>query len=461
MENNQQDIVYNSLMGLVDLMALGQAGQAQLSQTDTIHYNNRYYLISSDRMALSYLYACHGIVQTLIDQPVDDAFRPGFKILSDQLNEDDIKELQAYLERENIINTIGQTVIWSRLYGGAGLVINAGQKADEELDKNKINKNTPLSFYDADLWELCDSSNVSPNQSVKSINEIPYNYYGVRLHRSKVLRINGKKAPSFIRPKLRGWGMSEIERIIRSINQYLKNQDLIFQLLDEAKIDVYKIKNYTSSIASQGGTDLINRRIQAANAIKNFSHALTLDREDDYSQKQISFAGLAEIFKEIRIQVASDLKIPMTKLFGLSASGFNAGDDDIENYNGMVEAEIRGKVKHLILDVLELCCLKLFEFTPDDMTIEFEPLRILSHEQEENVKTQKQNRILANYDRGLMTDQEAIAAQNADGLTSITIDENKGISQEEANRNKTPTKDKDSLNKMSNEEYYKRYGKNR
>lgn len=429
----------NSLTGLVDIIALNQLtggyNRKQINQSDTLLSSLRYYLVSNNRILLSHAYAEIGIVQTLIDQPVEDAYRNQIIIKSEQLDEKDIKELNSYLERENVLNTLIQARKWARLFGGGGIIVNCGQKADEELNINAINEKTPLEFYDADLWELNDSTTNFQSQMVKSTNDIPYNYYGVRLHKSRVFRVMGKKAPALVRPKLRGWGMSEVERLVRSINQYLKNQDLIFELLDEAKIDVFKISNYNSSLATREGTEIIARRVQAANTIKNYENALTMDVEDDYQQKQLTFAGLADILNEIRKGIAADLRMPMTKLFGISSSGFNAGDDDIENYNAMVESEIRSKDKYIIIDILQICCKKLFGFIPDDLQIEFEPLRILTHEQVETVKNHKQNRLINLYDRGLITPEECISGHNSENLTdSLTIDENKLVEQEETNR---------------------------
>lgn len=152
-----------------------------------------------------------------------------------------------------------------------------------------------------------------------------------------------------MRNRFRGWGMSELEKLMRSLNQYLKNQDLIFELLDEAKIDVYKIKGFNAALLNSAGTQNVAKRIQSANMIKNYQSALTMDLEDEYEQKQITFTGLAEMLVQIRQGIAADLKMPVTKLFGISAAGFNSGEDDIENYNAMIEGEIRSRLKNLSL----------------------------------------------------------------------------------------------------------------
>ena len=93
----------------------------------------------------------------------------------------------------------------------------------------------------------------------------------------------------------------------------------------------------------------------------------------------LSFNGLSEILTQIRQGVASDLKMPMTKLFGVSAAGFNAGEDDIENYNGMIESEIRSVAKFIVIRVLEVCCKYLFDKVPQNLNIDFKSLISISN----------------------------------------------------------------------------------
>ena len=392
---------------------------AQLSQTTTLMKNNRYHYLFNNRVLLNTLYIEHGLIQTLIDQPVDDAFRGGIDIKSKQLGDDDLSVLEKYLETDNVLRKIMQTIKWGRLFGGAGLVIITSQDPKKQFNINKINTYSPLEFYAADLWELnLQYYNNNPVEDLTT--EIPYMFYGKKLHESRVLSFRGKEAPSMIRRRFRGWGMTEVERMVRSFNQYLKNNDVIFELLDEAKIDVYRLSGYNASMLSNQES-VIQDQIQLSNVVKSYLNALVMDKEDEYEQKQMSFQGLGGMLKEIRIGIASDLKIPVTKLFGVSSTGFNSGEDDIENYNSMVEGEVRSKAKGITIETLKICCQKLFGFVPEDLEIEWKPLRILNAEQEENVKNAQANRLIALFGLGLVTTEEAKETINKDNLLSVDV----------------------------------------
>lgn len=431
----------NSLSGLNDQLNSGgfefpTIGGPQISSGNTLWDNCRWYLISNFRQLLSQVYAEHGIVQTLVDQPVDDAFRAGFELKSSQLDANDIEQIIAYMEtpqgEETPLGTplhnIMQAIKWGRLYGGGAVIPFTNQNPSKPLNIAAIGPNDPLEFRGCDMWELFFAvQNTAASVQVggalgANMGEF-YDYYGSQVHKSHVFRIIGKEAPSFLRPRLRGWGMSELERLIRSLSQYLKNQDLIFQLLDEAKVDVFGIEGFNNSLLNSAGTDQIARRIQLSNRSKSFNSALVMDAKDKYEQKQITFAGLAEVLLQIRQGIAADLKMPMTKLFGISSAGFNSGEDDIENYNGMIDGEIRSKNKWIVVKVAKIICQKLFGFYPEDLTAEFNPLRILNAKEEEEVKDSQWARTSAAYTLGLATDKETKQGINKHSLLGVELDE--------------------------------------
>ncbi len=422
--NEQDHMIKNGLSEAIMGFTPGGSG-VQLSQVDTLFKNERWYLISNMRQILSQMYVEHGLIQTVVDVPVDDGLRGGVEIKSKIMSADEVEELSIYLDENNIIHGgVGQALKWNRLFGGAGIVVLTDQDPEQPFQLSQVREDSPLEFRPVDMWELFwDKQNVEGyNPELQTQGFEHYNYYSKRLHKSRVLAMKGIIAPSFIRPRLRGWGISIVEALVRSINQYLKANDLCFEVLDEFKLDIFKIKNLTNTLLSEQGTEQVRRRIQLANFQKNYQNALTMDSEDDFDHKQLSFTGLSEVMEGIRMQIASDLRMPLTKVFGISAAGFNSGEDDIENYNAMVESQVRSKSKYDILRVVKICSQKLFGYVPDDIQIEFKPLRILSSEQEENVKTQRFARLMQAVSAGLMSTKEFKDACNKENLLTVQLD---------------------------------------
>lgn len=442
----------NSLSDLVDGVFSGVSCGDSYPQTVSLPFtladSNNYTPLTLNRILLSYSFMTQGLVQTVVKQPVEEAFRGGLTIKSSELDEDEIKLLQTALKKSrkmdwkdkrdrfatrrmnpNASVTLGNSDIrvamdvlnWSRLFGGSGLVVNTDQDFRTPLNVEKINADSPLEFLAADRWELILQTLIGDTD-----NPTPYNYYGLPLHRSRVVKVSGVEAPSFIRTQLQGWGMSEIERCIRPINSFMKMETLIFELLDEAKIDVYKIQGFNDALLTDDGTANTQKRILLSNRLKSFQNALAMDVEDEYQQKQITWSGLAEIYDQIRLNLSSALKMPMNKLFGQSATGFGGGEDSLENYNAIVEG-VRMDAEPVVMEIVDLRCQQLFGFVPEDLTLGWKPLKVMSGEEEEKVKTSKQKRTTDLFTQRLVTGKEASQILRNDNLLEIDTEVSKGL----------------------------------
>lgn len=400
-------------------------GQAMLSNVDTFAKNLRFYFVSNFRQIVSQSYIEYGLVRTIVDVPVEDGYRGGFKFKTDQLDEDNVKKLMKVMKKKRDLKTAARAQKWGRLFGGAAILcLVDDQDPETPLEMDSINENSNVEFRAVDLWEL------SPNQmnvgqidpASQSLNYDWFIYYGEKIHKSRVKKIMGLEVPSFDRPRLRGWGASVLETLIRSINQYLKGTDLAYEVLDEFKLDVFKISGWLQALATPESETLALKRIQYANGRKNYQHATILDKDDDFVQRQLSFAGLAETMTGVRLQVASDLRMPLTKIFGISAQGFNAGQEDLENYNMMVESTIREDGEELIIWMAEIRSHELFGTVPDDLEGEFKPLRVMSGIDEQTVKTGKATILDSARGRGDISMLEYREAVNSGALMDAKLD---------------------------------------
>jgi phage-related protein (TIGR01555 family) len=430
--NNGQRFT-NSLteMGIQLSMLNGTTGGSTLSSYGTAAFSNNYSLITLNRIILTYMYTGNGIFQTAIQLPIQDAIGKGIDIQSGELDNDDIDEVLNYWEDAGIWDAILNYWTWVRLYGGGALLINSNQDPESPLNIPGL-KNSPLDFYDIDRWQLDTNQAIfddwdSYSLSASSNNDLIY-LYGQPIHESRFLRSKGKRAPHYVRRVLRGWGMSEGERMIRDLNLYLKTQDVLYEILDESKVDVYKINGLAQKLMQSGGTAKITQRVQAANEIKNYVNALVLDSQEDYEQKSMSFAGLAEVMNQNRMGVSAAFRIPMAKLFGEAASGFSSGEDTLQNYNAMVESEIRAPLKPVIRKLLKITMAHVLGYVPS-FTFDFPSLRELKPEIEDQIKTGDTNRILSFYDRGLIDAQEVMQSARKAGIIDIETKAERGLVQ--------------------------------
>ena len=394
-----RDRIDNSLTELTLGLKAYATGGSQLSGLGTLAYSNNYGLISQQRIILTYLYTGNGIFQTAVHVPIQDAIGKGITIESGELAPDEIDEIIDWMEEKGAWGAIEQGEAWARLFGGGGIIINTPDK--DTTKPLRLKENTTVEFIDFDRWMITGN----PDDDTIRLN-------GVEIHRSRIIFMKGKPAPNHVRQQLQGWGMSEGERMIRDLQLYLKTDDVLYEILDESKIDVYHIAGFANKLATVGGTSTIRQRIQEANKIKSYVNALVLDANEEFEQKSTTFTGLAEVKRENRIGVACALRMPMTKLFGISASGFSTGENDTDNYNEMVESEIRAKMRPAIRQCIEWACYNLWGYCPS-FRISFPSLKVLPEVEAAQVRESKANTILSLYDRGLVTSGKAIGDELA------------------------------------------------
>lgn len=409
----------NSLEGLAQSLTNGGLwSQDNISSFMPLFTSNIYAPLTVNFTLLSYLYKTHGVLQTMIDEPVLDAFRDGLELTSKEIGEEGLGELEDFAEETGAWETLKSTLMWGALYGGSGLIINAGQDPEKPLDEKDILKGN-LEFYDADRWEFSGCARSAPR----------FLFYGQNLDASRVITYGGKRAPRILRATLNGWGMSEMERTVEDFNAWLRGRNVLYEILDEAKVDVYSIKDYASTLLLPNGEATIRRRIAATNQIKNFHNALILDKEDEYKVVSNSFSGLAEVMRENRIGIACATRMPFSKLFGTTAGGSgiaNSGEDDMENYNAMITSRVRSPARPIIRKMLRLMMLAVFgkEY---DISFEFKPLRILSAKDEEDIKKSKQERYLNLYNSRILDSKELGDLLHKEKLVPIQTKAQQGL----------------------------------
>lgn len=383
-------------------------------------YNNlSLVMISQWQILLSYLYKTYGVLAKMIDIPVDDAYKGGgFTLETDSVDEDELKELEKTINKNQDIKQIKNARKWARLYGGAALIALSGDDLSKPLDYKSL-YGKPLEFMAVDRWQLSYSE---PNINIPGGQWEYINQYGrrnskksvigsnalTRIHSSRIFPITGKEAPFIIMQRVNGWGISVFEQVFSDMSQYFKAGNVLFELLDEAKVDVIKLATLQTALSSGNSDQVLQKMLDLIANNLNYKSKLLISKDDDYDQKQISFSGLAEMNKEIRIMMAGSANMPVNKLWGEGVTGFGSGEDSLENYNSQIENEIRSADDAVIDWVLMLRCYQQFGFELPDLTKTWKNLRVLSAIDEQNIHDHKVANILQIYDRQLMSPQEVM-----------------------------------------------------
>lgn len=376
-------------------------------------YNNiSLELLSLQQLLLTYLYKTFGILGKVVDIPVDDAYKDGgFDLDADTIDEEELLRLHKEINKSQDIEQLKTARKWARLFGGAALIAISGEDLSKPLNYNKL-FNQPLEFLAVDRWQLSYSE---PNINIPGgtwnlvqYGKINSNSYQ-QIHSSRVFLMNGKKAPYLIMQQVNGWGISVYEQIFQDMSQFFKSRNVLFELLDEAKTDVLKLATLQTALSTQNGERALQKMVDMIARNKNYKSQITLSKDDDYEQKQISFGGIAEILKEIRIMMSGSANIPVNKLWGEGVTGFGSGEDSLENYNSQIQNEIRTPDDPVIEWILKLRCWQQFGFEVPDLIKTWKNLRVLSAIDEQNITDHKMANVLQLFDRQLLTPQELMA----------------------------------------------------
>ena len=396
-----------------------------------IYKNASPFLLSVNYVPLANTYKSNGFAKLAVDLPVSDCFRDGGYILnSATLEADELQKLQEFME-EHDTEIIKQCMRWGRLYGGGLVICSTDQKPDTPLNPETLYKKK-VEFFACDRWQciplaqslyLAEEFMLQDNLMGDAGNNIIFD-------KSRVKTFAGEVQPYYLRNMLQGWGASIFEHIIPQLNEYIKANSVILELLDEAKIDILKIFELSTLLGSKDGEANVRKRCEIFAQQKNFKNMGVMDSNDDYVQKTMSFAGLNDILEKIFLLICASLRIPYSKVFGRGASGFSSGEDDLENYNAMIMSDLRVPAQPIIKWIAQIRACQLFGRKVDDLTITWKPLRVLSEKEKQEVNTSKVNAYIQLLQNRVLTPKQVAEKLVQDEIISLTDEEIDNIEDE-------------------------------
>lgn len=257
------------------------------------------------------------------------------------VDEDQITAIEKEERRLKVRWKVREANILARKDGNSVILIGAGGNASSELN--------PLNISQGGLKYITvlSKAHITPHERDRDPNSPTFNepsYWTLkndqqtRVHPSRVIKFTG----SPIREDYTwdGWGGESLFAVMqRAITNNDQIAGAIAALVDEAKVDVIKLKNLMANLATEAGESLLVRRFAAVNTLKSIVSAMVIDGDDEYDQKTLNFAGLTDIQNNAMIIVAGLCDIPVTRFWGRSPAGLNStGESDLRNYYDGINA---------------------------------------------------------------------------------------------------------------------------
>ena len=392
---------------------------------DHLIENNEYHAtrMTQDYSLMDRLYRSDWIAGRIINTIPEDMTKNWFE-LTGSIDPDMKGQLRALERRTHLQAKILEGLRWGRLYGGAaGIMVIKGQEdmLDEPLDLDTVTADSFRGLLIADRW-----NGVYPStELVEDLDDPDFGlpeYYtfaladteieqGVRVHHSRVVRFEGRDLPYVERVNEQYWGMSELEHIYDELNKRNATSANIAQLIFIAHLRVLKIEDLGQALAltdAQSQQDLY-QTIRAQNMLMNNFSLQVLSQEDDFQTFQYSFSGLSEVYEQFMMDLAGAAEIPATKLFGRAPQGLNAtGEGDLRNYYDTVKQAQERLLRPILEKLLPVLAVSCWGAVPDDMDLEFNPIRDTSDEERAALIQQSSSAILQAFQGGLISQQIAL-----------------------------------------------------
>lgn len=386
--------------------------------------------MSRNRVLLEFAYRSSFLVGAAVDSVADDMTRKGITI-SAKMDPGQKSELEEFWDNAALWDEMNNTIKWSRLYGGALLVVLIdGQNMSTPLNLNTIKKGQFKGVMTLDRWMVTPSySNLvteyGPNFGKPTFYQVVTNQQGIpnwNIHHSRCIRMDGDSLPFQQSKTENGWGMSVVERIFERIEAFDTATVGTTQLIHKAHLRTYSIDGLRRILAAGGELEKgLMRHLDMIREFQTIEGMTIMDKSDEFQTHSYSFAGVADVMLRLAEQVSGATGIPLVRLFGQSPAGFNTGDGDLENYYSRINTLQERRLRRSIRWLLDISHRSLFgSALPTGFTFEFNKLWEMSDVDRGTLAGSFATAIGTLFDRGLIPVHAAMAdIRNMAELTGI------------------------------------------
>lgn len=303
------------------------------NKNDSVRYSGRKI---SDRQLLN-MYSSSWLTGKYIDKTADDMLKLP-RVFSGDYDENLLK---LVIEKENRLklNEIKEKFLaFSSLLGDALIVAITDT---DDLSQPLSDIEDIQRFIVLTKGEFTPDSDIDDNLTSANFGQPTYYTIGKndKVHHSRCHRLKLGKSKLTDRNQ---FGISDLQNKYNAIRLFDTTITCIGDIIQDSNVDVLFIPDLIAKVA-QGKEDDIRKFINLINHTKSSMNAIALDAGNSeaqgrWEQKTATYAGLSEVLTKLITVTAGALDRPITVLFGLSASGFSTGEEDLESYHGTINA---------------------------------------------------------------------------------------------------------------------------
>jgi len=381
-------------------------------------------LITRNRLQLENAYRGSWMVGSIVDAIAEDMTRAKIE-LRHAGDPSETMELERSFTRMGIWGDITDAIKWSRLYGGAIVVmIVEGQDLSTPLNMDTISKGAFKGLVTYDRWQLQPSLDdlIGVDEGAEAglpryysiVNNITAGVdqtLGTKIHYSRVIRMTGINLPYFQAITEMFWGESIIERLFDRLISFDTATMGAANLVDRAYLRTIGVDGLREILAAGGKAEegLISM-FSYMRMLQNNEGLTLTDKNDDFQTHSYSFSGVSDIILQFGQQLAGASGIPLVRLFGQSPSGMSAtGESDMRMYYDTILAKQESMLREGIQRILSATYRSIYgKPMPSDTTFEFKSLWQMSAIDKSTVANNITTAITTAYQAGILNDATAL-----------------------------------------------------
>lgn len=200
------------------------------------------------------------------------------------------------------------------------------------------------------------------------------------------------------------WGASELEHVYTELRKRDDTSANISFLIFLANIRIFKMKNLGQAITlgDQEGLNRVYQTMQSMNRLMCNTGTFAMDQDDDFTTQQYTFTGINDVYESFMLDISGAAEIPVDKLFGRSPTGFNSGEETLQNYYDTIQEKQETYVREPLERLLKIIIMSTLGEIPDDFELVFSPVRRPSNMEKADLAQKQAQPVLDVYNAGII-----------------------------------------------------------
>lgn len=344
--------------------------------------------------------AQNGLIRAGCEMIADEMVEKGITLTTKGNNDPDtdkqakLDRLNELITKINLLPTLRKAVSISKYYGGSLVYMDF-----DGIDTKTENLLNPLILTKNELrgktlrrLKVIEPYNLSPGQ-YNAADPLQEYYFkpqywfvmGKAVDASRFLPpVQENELPTILRPAYNFFGIPLAQIVLDAVAHFTECREAEARLLTKFSLTVFKT-NLNEQIFSGGDWAQIDNRVNNFVQYRSNDGVMLIDKEsEDIDIKSTSLAGVKDIVSQAMEIVAAYFNEPVTKMWGLTPSGFNTGESDLNNHYDHIASQQEKQLRDQIEYVLKVLQVQEWGEIDNEITFTFNPL---SEEKEESIAT--------------------------------------------------------------------------